>query len=265
MFKLFKRAKEKVFPTDVNKVIEQIHNDFDTAGEKLLIEAKEILSKEVDCSKGKRLESLGFLSSKSVVEAKQLQSEKDKKKELATLIEYYSIHYPNNKFITEDAVASICKKYGLLCADVSYYIGEVPEKNLKEIEAFKLRDEDMQTRSNFDDYLAMAQRQAMRQAQSMMNMDWQSPLGLSSLERQIRRPLYSQTLAMPTTEVTRKVKPSFKICAPENEFNTRGLIKSGHHLIPDPIVLQPVKGGYLIVSKWGLEGKDPSLVNEVHN
>ena len=32
-----------------------------------------------------------------------------------------------------------------------------------------------------------------------------------------------------------------------------------------PIVLHWVKEGFLIVSKWGLEGNDPALVNEISN
>jgi hypothetical protein len=45
-------------------------------------------------------------------------------------------------------------------------------------------------------------------------------------------------------------------------------IEDGYRLeynLPDPIVLQPVNGGYLIVSKWGLEGEDAELTNEKMN
>ena len=63
-------------------------------------------------------------------------------------------------------------------------------------------------------------------------------------------------------------KPPFSICAPIKDFDTERLrIKDGYKLceIPDPIVLQPVKGGYLVVSKWGLEASDGIVVNQQMN
>ena len=58
------------------------------------------------------------------------------------------------------------------------------------------------------------------------------------------------------------------IAAQEEDFDTRGMYVKGHKLemsIPDPIVLQPVKGGYLIVTAWGDEASDAAVVNEIKN
>ena len=33
----------------------------------------------------------------------------------------------------------------------------------------------------------------------------------------------------------------------------------------DPVVLQRVVGGYLILSAWGPEASDPIVVNEINN
>lgn len=35
--------------------------------------------------------------------------------------------------------------------------------------------------------------------------------------------------------------------------------------VPDPVVLQPVKGGFLIVCAWGEEASDEIVVNEKMN
>ena len=35
--------------------------------------------------------------------------------------------------------------------------------------------------------------------------------------------------------------------------------------IPDPVVLQPVKGGYLIITAWGDEASDPLVINPLMN
>jgi hypothetical protein len=41
--------------------------------------------------------------------------------------------------------------------------------------------------------------------------------------------------------------------------------KDGYKLEYDPIVLQPVKGGYLVVTKWGLEASDEIVTNPTSN
>lgn len=244
MFKLFRKK------VDTQAVIAKIHNEFDTAGEKLLMEAKRILSQDVDIDKGERLKKIGFSSTKAVTEAEETLKQKKDSEELAKLIEYYRQWYPSNKFITEEIVEAICKKYNLLCGDASRYKGDVPDKNLKEIEQFKLRDEEKTQRTNLMDYYQM----------EMMSRMYLSVQGVFSGSRS-----ESKEFNPPKEVRTYLTTPAFKICAPETDFNTMGMTKYGYKLIPDPIVLQPVKGGYLIVSKWGLEASEETLVNEKEN
>lgn len=248
MFNFFKEAFSPKKDTKV--VIEEIHNAFDNAGERLLNEAKEILAKGFNTDKGDRLKKLGFIKAKDAVEAAAKIKEQKEKKELATLIEYYQTWYPNNKFINEVTVKAICEKYGLYCGEVGYYKGDVPEKNLREIENFSLREEDMETTTNYQDYIERMSFMGMLNSFSDLGMSRRS------------RPSYPEP---PKEIVERKVKKSFQICAPEKDFEISYMRKEGHKLIPDPIVLQPVKGGYLIVSKWGLESEDETLVNEKMN
>jgi len=37
------------------------------------------------------------------------------------------------------------------------------------------------------------------------------------------------------------------------------------HVLADPVVLQPVKGGYLIITAWGDEASDELVVNQKFN
>lgn len=275
MQNLFKKIKQSVqlamqSPVNVNEVVEKIHNDFDTAGEKLLKEAKEILSKNHNTKKGERLKSLGFLNSEPVVKSTADIQEREEKRRTAELIEHYQIYYPNNKFITEKLVEQICKKYGLVWAEVRYYKGDVPEKNISEMEAFKLRDEDKQkyypSRERYNRQMEMNVFGGLAQAANM-SMWTQNPLN-SPFGNSRPRPRYEQVAPPIQDEKPTLYADPFKICAPEKDFDMTYLKKIGSKLqlhIPDPIVLQPVSGGYLIVSKWGLEGKDESLVNEKQN
>lgn len=65
-------------------------------------------------------------------------------------------------------------------------------------------------------------------------------------------------------------KEKLQICAPIKYMDIKGLeLTEGYKLekkfIPDPVVLQPVKGGYLILTAWGDEASDPLVVNQNFN
>lgn len=252
MLNLIKKALlPKSTKEEVQTIIKGIHDEFDTAGEKLLAEAKLILAGNAPTDKGERLKKLGFNSSASAIQFDKINAERKEKEELATLIEYYQQWYPNNKFITEKVVKSICEKYGLLSAEVRHYKGDVPLKNIAEIEVFKLREDDMQS------YNLYLQRQFLR---AQINMRHRNSLS---------REFMGGADFEPTTEqLTERVfhAPPLNICAPEKDFDMSYLVKKGYKLeLPDPIVLQPVKGGFLIVSKWGLEAEDNTLLNQKMN
>lgn len=234
MLNIFKKKKPSV--ATISATIEQIHNEFDSASEKLLVEAKAIIAKS-QILKGDRLINLGFSKSAPVEQS----AEAKKKQELAIRIKHYQVYYPNNKFIDEDSVKVICQKYGLVFGDSSQYKGDVPEKNIVEMEQFKLRNEDKRRRTNMDDYLDRHRWQSFAQY---------SRRSFDDAPKEIKV-YYTQ--------------PPFKICAPEKDFDMAFYVKKGYKLEYDPIVLQPVNGGYLIVTKWGIEASDAIVINEKQN
>ena len=66
----------------------------------------------------------------------------------------------------------------------------------------------------------------------------------------------------------RLLKAQLQICAPIKDMDTKGYKLQGHKLIkdiPDPVVLQPIENGYLIVTAWGDEASDPLITNEITN
>lgn len=250
MFKLFKSKQT------TEQIIAEIHNEFDSASERLLKEAKDIVAK--DSSKGDRLRRLGFNNSQPVKESDDVRKAQYDAQQLAERVSYFSQWYPHNKFITEESVQRICEKYGLVFADGKYYKGDVPEKNLREMEQFVLRKEDM-----LIDYMGgFVDSFTSRLRNSVLGIDY----GFGTIA--IPSGWIESTIPNFASEEERSTKPSFKICAPEKDFDTTHLAKKGHRLelnIPDPIVLQPVKGGYLIVTKWGLEASDDLVKNEKAN
>jgi len=283
------RVSKAIYP----KEVEEIHHEFETAADKLLEEAKSIITeastKNVD--KVIRLEILGFKQAGQVAEFKPLMQKAELSKEQIELINYYKREYPFNKFIDEEGVKSICHKYNLVCGDVGRFKGFVPEVNLKQIERFKLKAAEVN----------LVQVEAF---------DYQNKrIGIFSSENAVVKfstsgyyHLYSTenskecSFQQPNAELAKKgefygkdyanlfglrdkvelgiiiqiLNNKLQICAPVKDMDISGLeLVEGYKLqkkhIPDPVVLQPVKGGYLILAAWGDEASDPLVINEILN
>lgn len=255
------------------KEILEIHNEFHTAADKLVLEAKQIISEAAskNVSKVNRLESLGFKQAAQVTELKPLQQKAELSKEQLESLAYYQLNYPNNKFITKEQVKIICHKYNLVCGDVNRFKGFVPEKNLKDIEAFKLKDEDIvltgvlwggtATKSKINitikDYNMLLDRNVIRGDKDNLIGDqrWCEAKNIG----------FTSHSYFDNIELLK-----LQICAPIKDMDISGLeLKEGYKLekkhIPDPVVLQPVKNGYLILTAWGDEASDELVVNQKFN
>lgn len=154
------------------ELIEEIHNEFDTAPERILQQALSIISdtqnskvsleSEIE-DKAIRLKNLGFVKNGLVDKLEKIE-ERNRQKDLiidmemkmAEGIKYYAQTYPFLKFLPISELDRICDKYGLVYAPVKHYKMPVPEKNLQEIEnAQPLKSSDVQpdvvTRTYYDD------------------------------------------------------------------------------------------------------------------
>ncbi len=250
-----------------NALIEQIHESFFTEVDKLLESAKISHSlhseKQGLIDKHKRLYNLGFRNTKEMKEAEseikrleKLEKENAVKQEMVDCINYFTLKYPNYKFITEYSVKGICEKYGLVYGSIEKYIGTVPDKNLAVMEEFKVEEVDKITRicytnqhTNGWDFL---QNVSSLQSESIV-------------ENMNGRKDHSAYKAFPC---------SLEIAAPQYDFDMsnqeiRDFQLQDKPVPPDPIVLQPViyngKKHYLIVTAWGLESGDEEVVNERMN
>lgn len=256
--KLFSfKKKERLL--SVVETIEAIHNEFDSATERLLAEAKTIIEKPIT-DKGERMAKIGFGSTAEAKEALVIKSEKQAAANLAHRIMDYSVRYPNNKFITEQEVKKICEKYSLVFGESKDYIGDIPDENLLEIEAFALKEED-KFKSRIGWY--RAHYGFGRQTLWVRGVEGGEDCyyGALTVNNEFKRYPKSE-------EGFHSESPAFKICASVKDFDMTGRELQGYKVkesIPDPIVLQPVSDGYLIVSKWGLEASDPIAVNQSHN
>lgn len=282
-FKKKKKVENKISTKKYSSEIEEIHNEFNSASDKLLEEAKSIIdnAQKANTSKISRLEALGFKQSNEVKELKPLLEKSKFSKEQIDLLNYYRKKYPFNKFITENQVKEICHKYNLVCGDVSRFKGFVPEKNLKEIEAFKLKDEDSCIQGicwgndvkPIKKYIPYNIYLKAKKENEVRGDDKHLDINLPGTDnRYIRcdwiRSNYDSSFTGRWFDRIEKME--LQICAPVKDMDISDLeLKEGYKLekkfVPDPVVLQPVKGGYLIITAWGDEASDPIVVNEINN
>ena len=152
--KSFVEETHKPKPKTVQETVQEIHDTFFTEVDRLLADAKIMKSTETQkqalLDKASRLVAAGFGNTKECKEANAeidritaLQKENESKESLRRAIEYFSQKYPLYKFITEDSVKSICNKYNLIYGTADRYIGTFPDKNLVEMEKFKVDDDDL--------------------------------------------------------------------------------------------------------------------------
>ena|SRR6478735_1201034 len=130
-----------------NSIVEKIHNSFYSEMDKLLIESNILIPEDnIELiEKSKRLEKLGFTNSKEVKilkDFKNISKNTKEKLELQSTILYFLKKYPNYKFITTESIQRLCKEYNLYFDSIEKYQGEIPEKNLRDIENFKVSDDD---------------------------------------------------------------------------------------------------------------------------
>ena len=188
-------------------VIDRIHEDFDKAGDDLLLKAVEILDESAKVTRddvNRKLVEFGFEKVEEIKAYTEVQKALGSAANVKDKLEYYKKHYPYNRFVSLSQVRDICKKYGLVLGNTNRFIGEIPDKNKLEIMDFKIK--------KADDHKG-------------------------DIENDGRMPVM--------------------IVASKNEFDLSDTyVEDGWELkeLPkDPIVLYPVHGGYLVVSKWGKE------------
>lgn len=281
------------YPEDVK----EIHHEFYSASDRALQEVLDILkNNEINDQKIHRLRSLGFNQVPEVIEGyKKLQTFNDAEQRQNLLV-YFREKYPMNKFINEDQVITICEKYNLVVGEVSRFRGFVPDKNLKDIENFKLRkgDEFVPSFTLFD-----VRTKRFYAAEEFAEIEWEARIGKGRFRRGTSWTHLNKTITeggegywsvidifdMKGTRLENEgwsyklmlgsSHPYFTsplvICAPPDQMDMSGMEKVGHRIqkqvvLPkDPVVLKPVRGGFLIVTAWGPEASDPLVLNENHN
>lgn len=294
---------KKILAPSPEAVITAIHNEVDTAQDRILAEAKKIIAtavtkEQLTADKEiKLLEELGFTNSKKVRELKEknalikqqnasVESALNTAKVNANLIINYSVKYPQYKFITFDVINYIMAKYNLSIGPISAYMSEIPVKNLLELKrGKKVENADINTLVLF---VKLLKEDEWYKGRYPINKNLKEILKKGVIGNATCNDPRILTKARLINEYFicpnfNKFQPSnmvglsqasynvvtFKedfIIAPVNHFDEKEMSK--HSSIAkkeDPIVGTFVEGGALVKTKWGLEANDPELLNEIEN
>lgn len=151
----------------------------------------------------------------------------------------------------------------MVYGEISKYVGNVPDKNLKHIEDFKILVED-ECYFYSETYFGWGNEQEMLRKYTNIaehQMFYENRKSSNKF----------RSISYHTREINEKC--SLEIVAPLKDFNmTNSEIKDfkiSKVEIPDPIVLKPVifngQKHYLIVTAWGTESLDELVVNQKFN
>ena len=211
------------------------------------------------------------------------------------LINEYKVSYPNYKFILQPQLERVLEKYNLYQRDCKYFMGDIPEKNIKDIQNFKVIYEDLPKKLEkvFKEFLGytynMLQNKKRNNPDSLVGSYIKSIECLFNSSTKLacadkNNPSYKIGLdniinslnAINTINNTNGYSP-LTICAVESLFNQDAWKEGKQRIIGkkeieaksqvdlDPIVLFEVEGGYLIVTAWGDEANDELIFNESLN
>lgn len=233
--KLFTKTRMMATVVDTNEIDRQIHSDIYSAGDRLLVEANNILSRQAteESLLGETIGRMGFHQAKNIALYASQESLAQRSLILKNTILKYKERYPLYKFIDLITVKNICKKYGLVLGSPHRFTGEIPLKNQREIADFRVHGADA--------------------------WSYEPQTGWSSEKWGKPSKSYEQNDALVAGR-------DLWVVAPISQFDMQGVKIMDHAIVSkDPIVLQPVEGGFLIVTAWGAEASDPAIVNENHN
>jgi len=261
--------------TKQNELVLKIHNEIDTAQDRLLERAKVILNENVVhptlLSKVFRLKKLGFTGTNEVVETDKKLSLIEMTNEEAKIIQHYKETYIDLKFLTIEEFDNICEKYNLIYASVSNYKNDIPEENLIEIESIKtLKKEDV-IAGNCYKYILDYYNNVPIEARKWINLHFFDNADYNDSRIKEICPIkfeYEYVYTGSGKRVVKINKDDLFIAAPKSHFNFNNLVEDnirGYYDLKnviepkDPIVFRYVKGGLQVLSKWGIESLDQRL------
>jgi hypothetical protein len=264
--------------TKEQALVKEIHDAFDNESDALYLLATERdaeVKKEMS-EKRDRIRMLGFVNCEEINRLKPLGKE-------GMMYEFarkYRKKYPYLKFITDLQVNDICHRYNLTTKKPSEYTGSIPDGKLSEIEQGIVEIEISDLLDNTFEYTIgdtpEEREKRIREMKMKLNpATFDSELMMYEMYESYKVFFESQK-PLSEKDVIEKIKET-RCLSDFHQKEIKKVIKKIDRSklviverqsilkIKNAVVLQPVKGGYLIISKWGLEANDPELTVPENN
>lgn len=168
--------------------------------------------------------------------------------------EALKLKFPLHKIITVNKAITICNKYNLKICRLDQFVGSIPQKNIQEINTFVKQYMKYNVEYRYDSIFK-------KSVDKIISVDM-----LESAKKEEGYYTYQPNL-------------SFYICAPDELIVSDEKRSSVIKMSPDPVILaewigyvegdKNYQSGFrsyrIIVTAWGIEASDPSVVNHNNN
>lgn len=172
------------------------------------------------------------------------------------VIQDYNHRYVNYKFILEPQLERICEKYNLYVRNPQFFLGDIPEKNIKELLSFRIYIFDLP--AEFDNVREHVLQNQIIQPSIAFNRSMDTAIDMNQF------PFYGLTGLIEIAAVK-------SLFAPEAFKESQARIIRQSELQPknqvelDPIILCRTRHGRIIITAWGDEANDELVVNQNKN
>lgn len=212
--------------------------------------------------KGDFLRSIGFNNS---ISTKIYSSLSENQK---VINEYERKYHGIFKFILEPQLERICEKYNLYVRSLDLFLADIPEENIKHMMNFKVHIEDLDNSDRLIEVLdSLKLLHIIQNIGAPGDFNNYLPISLSDLTR---------ALSLAKSRGFRIYNP-LEIAAVESMFHEKAFASSRSRILDtaelsaksqvdlDPIVLLKTKHGRIIITAWGDEANDETVLNNKLN
>jgi hypothetical protein len=173
----------------------------------------------------------------------------------AIIEEYKKKYFGAYKFILTPQLERVCEKYNLFVRETKYFLGDIPEKNIRDIMSFKICIDDLPISQQGYEVLS---RETL--SNSVLTNVFGSHKYLSIKDfAKYRLGWLIEIASIKSLFSEKAFEGSTERIIGTTQIDAKGQVDL------DPIVLCRTKHGYMIITAWGDEANDELVLNEKMN
>lgn len=230
-------------------------------------------------TKGEFLDSIGFSNSIATKLYNSITTNQD-------VISDYRVRYGSKyKFILKPQLERLCEKYNLYVREPKYFLGDIPEKNIKAMMEFKVYVKDVYSeewlQNSYKNYRSLDMSLKYSEHNQKVIKIWRylfDSIGYNefSYNRLYNSEYFNKTIPISDFKIL-GLEEKILIASVESLLNKDAFKTSKERIINskeiepkfevdlDPIVLFETIHGYLVITAWGDEANDELIFQYENN